>query len=130
MLSLCRSKWTLTRRLALPLLAVLPGCTDGAAPAAPAVPAEVRPTAGDGQVAPVRTMLALATYDGFENPSLFASAARRDQWVVEPGSTNPVARPVTGHLSDPDAVYDPDSGELRLYYRRWSSPCPTSGPGT
>lgn len=53
-----------------------------------------------------------------ENPSLFASLGKRDDWLVEPGAPNPVVRPRSGHLSDPDVVYVPESNELWLYYRQ------------
>lgn len=51
-----------------------------------------------------------------ENPSLVESANGR-HWRVQDGLENPVARPVSGHLSDPDLVLDPHSGALHLYYR-------------
>jgi hypothetical protein len=54
---------------------------------------------------------------GFENPSFF-EANQRDRWTLSDGATNPVVRPETGYLSDPDLVYVPESGELRLYYRQ------------
>lgn len=53
----------------------------------------------------------------FENPSFF-DAGQRDQWSVSPGASNPVVRPDAGYLSDPDLVYLPEAGELRLYYRQ------------
>jgi hypothetical protein len=53
----------------------------------------------------------------FENPSMF-EADRRDQWRVSDGVSNPVVRPDAGYLSDPDLVYVPEQGELRLYYRQ------------
>ena len=53
----------------------------------------------------------------FENPSFF-DGNQRDQWSVTPGGSNPVARPDAGYLSDPDLVYVPETGELRLYYRQ------------
>ena len=52
-----------------------------------------------------------------ENPSLF-EADRRDQWTVSDGVTNPIVRPGAGYLSDPDLVFVPELGELRLYYRQ------------
>ena len=57
----------------------------------------------------------------FENPSLFASLGRRDAWLLEPGARNPVARPESGHLSDPDMLFVPESNELWLYYRQATS---------
>lgn len=53
----------------------------------------------------------------FENPSFF-DAEQRDRWTVSDGASNPVVRPEAGYLSDPDLVYVPESGELRLYYRQ------------
>ncbi len=228
----------LGRRLVLPFLAVLAACGDGSAPA---TPAEVRATSGDGQMAPVRTMLpaplvatvvdergapvrgvkvrwesraagriepavsstdgegrtsarwvlgaevgiasalatvselppatfsalaeppeemppgeirllALKTYEGsgqvvhpdyarspvgmfghghhlaitpypfgnpsYENPSLFVSLGKRDAWQPQSGAPTPLVRPASGHLSDPDVVYDPESNQLWLYYRQ------------
>lgn len=54
----------------------------------------------------------------FENPSMFVAEGRPDHWALEPGTPNPVARADAGYLSDPDIVFDPDAGELRLYYRQ------------
>ena len=54
----------------------------------------------------------------YENPSLFASLGKRDAWLLEPGAPNPIVRPKSGHLSDPDVVYVPESNELWLYYRQ------------
>jgi hypothetical protein len=56
----------------------------------------------------------------FENPSLF-EATQRDRWSVSTGASNPIVRPDAGYLSDPDLVYVPESGELRLYYRQVTS---------
>ena len=53
----------------------------------------------------------------FENPSFFESD-QRGRWSVSNGASNPVARPDAGYLSDPDLVYVPEAGELRLYYRQ------------
>jgi hypothetical protein len=53
----------------------------------------------------------------FENPSFFESD-HPDRWLVSGGASNPVVRPDAGYLSDPDLVYVPDAGELRLYYRQ------------
>ncbi len=75
-----------------------------------------------------------------ENPSHFIGM-RRDEWGLEPGAPNPIARPTIGYLSDPDMLYVPESRELWLYYRhvpgdnfilltrstdgiRWSAPVP------
>jgi hypothetical protein len=57
-----------------------------------------------------------------ENPSIFL-ADNGFAWKVAPGVTNPIARPPQhgGHLSDPDQVYDPTTGELWLYYRQVTS---------
>jgi hypothetical protein len=51
-----------------------------------------------------------------ENPSHFIGT-RRDEWSLEAGAPNPVARPAIGYLSDPDMLYVPESRELWLYYR-------------
>jgi hypothetical protein len=51
-----------------------------------------------------------------ENPSLYARASDR-VWTAPSGLVNPVVTPRAGYLSDPDVVYAPDLGELRLYYR-------------
>ena len=54
---------------------------------------------------------------GYENPSVFDGRSAR-QWLVPAGLRNPVALPLQGgHLSDPDLVVVPESGELYLYYR-------------
>jgi len=47
----------------------------------------------------------------FENPSFFETD-QRDRWSVSTGGSNPVVRPDAGYLSDPDLVYDPETGEL------------------
>lgn len=51
-----------------------------------------------------------------EDPSLVESTNGR-HWRVPVGVVNPVVRPVSGHLSDPDLVFDPADGVLHLYYR-------------
>jgi hypothetical protein len=51
-----------------------------------------------------------------ENPSLFRGSL--DHWVVPDGAPNPVRLPSAGHLSDPDVLFNPDLGELWMYYRR------------
>jgi len=53
----------------------------------------------------------------FENPSFFETD-RRDRWTVSDGVSNPLVRPELGYLSDPDLVYTPEDGELRMYYRQ------------
>jgi hypothetical protein len=53
----------------------------------------------------------------WENPSFF-EGARRDQWALGNGASNPVVLPDVGYLSDPDLVYVPELGELWLYYRK------------
>jgi hypothetical protein len=55
-----------------------------------------------------------------EDPSLFTGRSFVD-WMVPPGVTNPIARPVTGYLSDPDEVFNPETNELWLYYRSVTS---------
>jgi len=52
-----------------------------------------------------------------ENPSLYARRSLLD-WPVPPGVMNPIARPDAGYLSDPDQVFNPETNELWLYYRR------------
>jgi hypothetical protein len=54
----------------------------------------------------------------FENPSVFVAEGRPDRWTPEQGVVNPIARPSSGYLSDPDILYDPSASELRLYYRQ------------
>jgi hypothetical protein len=54
--------------------------------------------------------------DHYENPSIYASEDG-ENWSVPRGATNPLARSATGHLSDPDLVFDDASGQLVLYYR-------------
>lgn len=60
----------------------------------------------------------------YENPSVYASLDGVT-WQVEPGAVNPVARPrrlaSEEALSDPALVYVPESQELWLYYRSYTS---------
>jgi hypothetical protein len=56
----------------------------------------------------------------FENPSLYTGTGG-DGWSVPPGLTNPIVRPNAGYLSDPDAIYDPVSREIMVYYRQVTS---------
>ena len=51
-----------------------------------------------------------------ENPSLYARSSLFE-WRVPSGVTNPIISPMSGYLSDPDEVFNPDAGELWLYYR-------------
>lgn len=51
-----------------------------------------------------------------ENPSVVESANGR-HWRDPIGVSNPVARSLSGHLSDPDIVLDPTTGHSYLYYR-------------
>lgn len=51
-----------------------------------------------------------------ENPSLFARRSELE-WLVPPGVRNPIESPDVGYLSDPDDVFNPETGELWLYYR-------------
>jgi hypothetical protein len=54
----------------------------------------------------------------YENPSIYTGSTG-SAWAVPHGVQNPLEHPAAGsYLSDPDAVYDPDAGELRIYYRR------------
>ena len=50
-----------------------------------------------------------------EDPSILASNDGL-QWHVPPGLTNPVVRPDSAFLADPDLFYDEASDELWLYY--------------
>ncbi|HEX4683990.1 MAG TPA: hypothetical protein VH277_14825 [Gemmatimonadaceae bacterium] len=52
----------------------------------------------------------------FENPSLF-SGPDGIAWSTPAGVTNPIASPKDGYLSDPDALFVPESNELWIYYR-------------
>ena len=56
----------------------------------------------------------------FENPSFYAGVDG-DSWFVPAGLTNPIVRPSSGYLSDPDALYDPASGKILVYYRQVTS---------
>ena len=69
--------------------------------------------------------LALTPYPGgnasFENPSFYDGFSLLD-WRVPSGARNPIETPPAGaYLSDPDQIYDPESGELWLYYREVTS---------
>lgn len=65
--------------------------------------------------------LALTPYPNgqtaLENPVVYTSATLT-RWRIPAGSRNPLASPTELHLSDPDIVYDPERGELMLYYRQ------------
>jgi hypothetical protein len=67
-----------------------------------------------------RFWLALTPYPNgdshVENPSVYGSMTG-DSWTVPSGLVNPVAHTQRGYLSDPELAYDPNSDELRLYYR-------------
>ena len=53
----------------------------------------------------------------FENPSIYQGRVSREMRVPT-GVTNPlVTAPSSGYMSDPDMLHDPDTGELRMYYR-------------
>ena len=52
-----------------------------------------------------------------ENPSLFAGATLTT-FDVPAGVVNPLVRPDSGYLSDPDMVFDPDANVLSMYYRK------------
>ena len=52
----------------------------------------------------------------YENPSLF-EAGGLDMWTVPDGVTNPIAKPSSGYLSDPDILWVADQRELWLYSR-------------
>jgi hypothetical protein len=54
----------------------------------------------------------------YENPSLYTGSTV-SSWVVPAGVVNPLQTAVgSSYLSDPDMSFDPDAGELRIYYRR------------
>jgi hypothetical protein len=74
--------------------------------------------------APDQTQLFVTPYPNGdatkENPSLYTGKSLVD-WLVPPGVMNPIARPATGYLSDPDEVFNPETNELWLYYRAVTS---------
>jgi len=51
-----------------------------------------------------------------ENPSLYSMRSALD-WPVPREVMNPIVRPNSGYLSDPDEVFNPETNELWLYYR-------------
>jgi hypothetical protein len=53
----------------------------------------------------------------FENPSIFTSTDGL-HWTAPAAIDNPLVRPSEGYFSDPDALYNPDSSEIWLYYRQ------------
>ena len=55
-----------------------------------------------------------------ENPSVY-TGDDGVAWAPAPSSTNPIAMPDSGHLSDPSIVFDPELSELWLYYRQATS---------
>jgi uncharacterized protein YjdB len=67
-----------------------------------------------------RFWMALTPYpngnERYENPSIYASDDG-ENWSVPLGLTNPLARSASGHLSDPDLLYDETTGQIVLYYR-------------
>jgi hypothetical protein len=71
--------------------------------------------------APARRFLAITPYPNgnrqFENPSIYASGDVA-AWEPPTGVLNPVVRPATGYLSDPDVVFEPEKSQLWLYYRQ------------
>ena len=53
-----------------------------------------------------------------ENPSIYYGRVSTEMRVPL-GVTNPIVpAPPSGYMSDPDLVHDPDSDELRMYYRK------------
>ena len=52
----------------------------------------------------------------FENPSIFEGTSPL-AWAPPDGVKNPIASPLHGYLSDPDAVWVPETSELWVYYR-------------
>jgi len=72
--------------------------------------------------APARRFLAITPYPGsnrtLENPSVYASG-EMTAWEPLVGLKNPIAQASgENYLSDPDAVFDPDTRELLIYYRQ------------
>ncbi|PYP77857.1 MAG: hypothetical protein DMD35_13550 [Gemmatimonadetes bacterium] len=56
----------------------------------------------------------------YENPSIYQGHASNEMQVPL-GVTNPIVpAPTNGYMSDPDILHDPDTDELRMYYRRTS----------
>jgi hypothetical protein len=54
----------------------------------------------------------------YELPSLFGSHFGIE-WGLAPGAPNPIVPPPpSGHMSDPDLVWNPASGEMWMYYRQ------------
>ena len=54
----------------------------------------------------------------YELPSLFGSQFGTE-WLLAPNAPNPVIpAPPSGHMSDPDIVWNPESGEMWMYYRQ------------
>lgn len=54
----------------------------------------------------------------YENPSIY-QGRYSNEMLVPLGVSNPiVGAPSSGYLSDPDILHDPDSDELRMYYRQ------------
>ena len=70
--------------------------------------------------ASARRFLAITPYPGGdihrELPSVYQSGDP-SEWVAPDGLTNPVIRPRKGYVSDPDLVFEPDRGELWMYFR-------------
>jgi len=55
--------------------------------------------------------------EGLENPSLY-TRGRDFEWSPVSKEASPLARPIRGHLSDPDMVSIPGSNEVWIYYRQ------------
>lgn len=70
------------------------------------------------------TYLAITPYPKgnakYENPSIF-SAANEYAWIPVNKASTPIAFPKSGHLSDPDVVYNYSTNELWVYYREANS---------
>lgn len=69
-----------------------------------------------------QTYLVATPYPGgnatYENPSYYEGFSPAD-WHPPEGGVNPVATPGSGaYLSDPDQVYNPETNQIWLYYRR------------
>jgi len=69
---------------------------------------------------PAQRYLAITPYPGgnaeMENPSLFQG--QFDKWRLPRNGANPVRYPPSGHLSDPDVVFNYDSLQLWMFYRQ------------
>lgn len=123
------------------IVAAALACTDGTAPTVPPPPSNVHLLSlvtfdGSGQAVHPDAAVTPSTWGGSEaelfatpypfgdaakeNPSLYSRRSALD-WPVPPGVMNPIAQPSGGYLSDPDEVFNPETGDLWLYYRAVNS---------